>query len=117
MIPVSDLRKGNFIKTEYGILPVHAIVFDSIQVKGKDGRILWAREILGVVLSKKILCDMGFEKRGNELSNGVTCLEEFKDGICYSAGEGLPLSAPVHFAHELQNLHYWIEKQELELNT
>lgn len=44
MISISDLRKGNLIKTEYGILPVHAIIFNEVQVKGNDGRILWAKE-------------------------------------------------------------------------
>jgi len=53
MIPISDLRKGNLIKTEYGILPVHAIIFQEVQVKGKDGRILWAKETEGVYLESE----------------------------------------------------------------
>jgi len=53
MIPISDLRKGNLIKTEYGILPVHAIIFNEVQVKGNDGRILWAKETEGVYLERE----------------------------------------------------------------
>jgi len=61
MIPTSDLRKGNLIKTEYGILPVHAIIFNDVQVKGTDGRILWAKEVEGVELSDEILELFGIE--------------------------------------------------------
>ena len=113
MIPVIDLRKGNLIRTEYGVLPVHAIIFNEVQVKGKDGRILWAKEIEGVELSEKIM-------------NGFGVVD---NGRYYSLGKSnfLILLTPRHwligyrdtiqrFTHELQNTYYWIERKELEFN-
>lgn len=118
MIPISDLRKGNLIKTEYGILPVHALIFNEVQVKGKDGRILWAKEIEGVELSEFAVSTLfsSVEFRGKELSIQNCCFEYFREGLCYSAGEGCVFSEPIKLIHELQNIYYWIERKELKAN-
>lgn len=91
MIPISDLRKGNLIKTEYGILPVHALIFNEVQVKGKDGRILWAKEIEGI---------------------GIGEIDIYKVGESLVS---LVLRKWV-FVHEMQNWYYWHSGKELELN-
>lgn len=92
MIPISDLRKWNLIKTEYGILPVHAIVFNSVQVKGKDGRVLWAKEIEGVGIGEIHIKNI----------KGFMLTEVLRNWL---------------FVHEMQNWYYWHNKQELELNN
>lgn len=94
MIPISDLRPGNLIKTEYGILSVHSIVFDSVQVKGKDGRILWAKEIEGLLVS--------FIEISRLLRGYVDADKAF-------------VWNNIKFIHQLQNHYYWNTFKELEL--
>ena len=119
MIPTSDLRKGNLVKTEYGILPVHHIVFDDVYVLGKDGRVLYARNVEGVELSEELLVSFEFEKHddGGELK-GNDCFYIHKDSgftvgltpkFCLIGYRNVSLK----FAHELQNLFYWIKRKEL----
>ncbi len=91
MIPISDLRKGNLIKTEYGILPVHAIVFNSVQVKGKDGRVLWAKEIEGVGIGEIDIYRVGETLVAEVLRNWL-------------------------FVHEMQNWYYWNNGKELDVD-
>lgn len=91
MIPTSDLRKGNLIKTEYGIVTVHAIVFNDVQVKGKDGRILWAKEVEGIGIG-----EIDINKIGKTL-----VLKVIKKWL---------------FVHEMQNWYYWNYRKELKIN-
>lgn len=119
MIPTSDLRKGNLVKTEYGILPVHTTAFNDVQVKGKDGRILWAKEVEGVELSEDILVGFGFEKFDD-------CGELKRDDcFCIHKDSGFTIgltpkfcmigyrNVSLKFAHELQNTFYWIKRKDL----
>ena len=91
MIPTSDLRPGNLIQTEYGILPVHAIAFNDIQVMGSDGRILWAKKIEGVEITESHLKNIS----DNDLTYFLVIYQ---------------------FLHELQNYFYWNYRIELDLN-
>lgn len=94
MIPISDLRKGNLIKTEYGILPVHAIIFNEVQVKGKDGRILWAKEIEGVGINSDLFDRSNLLNFARKIENiGIVC------------------NWQIAFVHEAQNLHYWLFRE------
>lgn len=95
MIPISDLRKGNLIKTEYGILPVYAIIFQEVQVKGKDGRILWVKEAEGVDI-----CKIDYKKVNRDV------LTIMKTAIL---GDWI-------FIHEMQNYYYWHNRKELEIS-
>ena len=113
MIPISDLRKGNLIKTEYGVLPVHAIVFNSVQVKGKDERILWAKEVEGVKLNEIELLNFGFEIQENKsfvqkqwVNNAKMRIVKYRGSFqwCPNIWSRINLD----FAHELQNVFYWI---------
>lgn len=132
MIPTSDLRKGNLVKTEYGILPVHHIVFNDIYVLGNDGRVLYAREVEGVELSEKILIELGFDKllpNIGQISQDEINLGKLRtvvifraDSFTFNTSNGWwiwhkPLDYKPTFAHELQNMFYWIEKKELIFNA
>lgn len=82
-IPVSNLRKGNLIRTEYGILRIYEIVFSDIQVKGKDGRILWAKDIEGIGIGEfNIIAQVGEILVAKVIKNWL-------------------------YVHELQNWYYW----------
>jgi len=111
MIPTSDLRKGNLIKTEYGVLPVHAIIFQEVQVKGKDGRILWAKEVEGVELSEEIMHEFKFELFPWGWVKNRLRITPFY--FAYKSDNGC---CNLKLAHELQNLYYWMERKELTLN-
>lgn len=47
-----NYQVGNYILTEYGELPIKHVVFDSYQVTGKDGRILWANKVEPIKLTE-----------------------------------------------------------------
>ena len=96
MIQTSDLRKGNLVNTEYGILPVHAIVFNDVQVKGKDGRILWAKEVEGVEISFDNLYEM--------VKNVLGIDKAF-------------VWSNIKYLHQIQNYFYWNTFKELTINT
>jgi len=120
MIPTSDLRKGNLISTEYGILPVYVTSFNDIQVKGKDGRILWAKNTNPVKINSDQLIKIGFsidEDQNYEMIIGrkgfYVC--ESQDGdfvLLYRNDIGLnhyPIDF-VEYIHELQNIIYWLSR-------
>ncbi|WP_159522931.1 hypothetical protein [Sunxiuqinia indica] len=62
-ITESIFIRGNIINTEYGILPVHAIVWNDIQVKGNGNRTLWAKQVEPVKLTEEWLIKFGFKKK------------------------------------------------------
>lgn len=101
-IPTSDLRKGNIISTEYGILPIHNICFNDIQVKTSDGRILWVNRLEGIDL-----LEFEFqESTVNQISSLIN--KEFK--------RITDVDRSIVFVHELQNWYYWNSgKQELKI--
>lgn len=112
MIHASELRKGNLINTEYGILPVHAIVFNSVQVKGKDGRILWANKIEGVKLSEELLLKFGFITYTKEyyVRDKFILNPKFKlRDVCFDI--------TFKYAHKLQNCFYELTGKELTLTN
>lgn len=90
MIPVSDLRKGNLVCTEFGILPVHHICFADIYVLGKDGRTLYAREVEGVGIGEIDIIEVGKPLIAEVLKNWL-------------------------YVHELQNWFYWNNRKELKI--
>jgi len=99
MIPASDLRKSNIIKTEHGILLVHATVWSSVMVKGDDGRVLWAKEVEGVTEQEfrtKVLPHI-------KLNPIIERVDKHKLGF----------SDKTDYLHEAQNLFYWLYREEL----
>lgn len=119
-IHVSDLRKGNLILTEHGVMPVHHIVFDDIYVQGIDGRVLFARQVEGVETSHTLMIQYGFklyddngEIKGNDRFysrpglKGCFTLPNYR----YSLNDNT-----YPYFHELQNVTYWLTKQELKIN-
>lgn len=101
-IKISDLRKGNLVKTEHGILPVHIISFNDIQVKAKDGRVLWAKQFEGIPANKIELKNKAIEQLRDLLQKEFKSVSECDNQI--------------DFVHEVQNWYYWNSgKKELEI--
>ena len=91
MIKSGDLRKGNWVRTEYGICRVAYVIWNDVYVYAKDNRINYAREVEGIGIG-----EIDIQKVGETLVS--ECLRKW---LC---------------VHELQNWFYWNHKKELELN-
>lgn len=90
MIKTSDLRKGNLIRTEHGIMPVHHICFDDIYVQAKDGRVLYAMEVEGIGIGEIDIVKVGETLVAEVLRKWL-------------------------FVHEMQNYIYWKTGKELKI--
>lgn len=120
-IAANDLRKGNLINTEYGILTVHAIVFNDVQVKGKDGRILWANQVEGVEITEDLLKEFGWGKGefDSEYLDNVSLKQEVlgynvnSNMFCIETNCDVMEINHIKYAHEIQNTYYWLTKKEL----
>lgn len=117
MINTSDLRKNNWVKTEYGIVRVAYTIWNDVYVFGKDNRTLYAREVEGIPISKDMVSKLfvDVEIDDDEIVVQDCCFEIFSKGWCFSGGEGVAISKPFDFIHELQNIYYWIQRKELKI--
>lgn len=81
----------------------------------------------GIPLTEEILLKAGFSKPyefSREWSTkyedinpySMITIQEFGDGLYYSAGEGLKLSVAIKYFHQLQNLYHALTGQELTIN-
>lgn len=89
-IKTGDLRKDNWIKTEFGVVQVAYVIWNDVYVKGKDGRVLYAREVEGIGIG--------------EIYSIKGCQSFIKDVLKNWL-----------FIHEMQNFYYWNNGKELKL--
>lgn len=90
MIKASDLRPGNWVRTEYGICKVAYVLWSDVYVYGKDNRTNYVREVEGIGIG-----EIDIEKIGETL-----------------VGEVLRTWL---FVHEMQNWYYWNNRKELKI--
>jgi len=90
MIKTSDLRKGNWIRTEFGICQVAYVIWSDVYVYGKDGRVNYVREVDGLGIG-----EINIEQVGETL-----VAEVLRVWLC---------------VHELQNWYYWKTGKELKI--
>ena len=101
-VKISDLRKGNLIQTEYGILPVFDISFNDVQVIAKDGRKLWAKQFEGIDLLNFNMPDI--------------VLTQVKDLLFKDFKRITDVDSAIIYVSDLQNWYYWNSgKKELEI--
>ena len=91
MIKSGDLRKGNWVRTEYGICRVAYVIWNDVYVYAKDNRTNYAREVEGIGIG--------------EIESIQGCQTFIKEVLKHWL-----------FIHEMQNYYYWNHKKELELN-
>lgn len=99
-LPVSDLRKGNLIKTEHGILAVHHICFGDIYVCGKDGRILYARNTEGILINDESV--------------------DFREQLLELYAIAKPIWEKLNhmiFIHQVQNIYYWLTNKDFKYDS
>lgn len=96
MINASDLRKGNWVRTEFGICRVAYVIWNDIYVYGKDNRVNYAREVEGLGIG-----EIDTDKIKETFKNR-------KDLIKNVLKKWL-------FIHEMQNYYYWNNRKELKI--
>jgi len=105
----SELRIGNIVslkdKGEYRIASGH----DIEELEDWDD----TDYCVGVRLTEQWLKYFGFRNDGSEWSHDGCCFEYWKEGLFYSAGEGIKLSSPILYVHQLQNIYFAITGREL----
>lgn len=83
MINTGNLRKGNWVRTEFGICKVAFVIWGDVYVYAKDNRTNYAREVEGIGIGE-------FDVIGQVGESLVAeCLKTWL------------------FIHELQNWYYW----------
>ena len=70
-----------------------------------------------IELTDEWLIKLGFESDGIEWWNGIICLGIFKDGLNYLPTEEINyrVGQEFEYVHQLQNLHYAITGDELNV--
>ena len=92
MINAGDLRKGNYVRTEYGICRVAYVIWNDVYVYAKDNRTNYAREVEGIGIG---------EIEVNKLEVPAYFIRDV-------------LNKWLHI-HELQNCFYWKFRKELKI--
>lgn len=136
MIQPQEIRIGNNVNTELGIAEVVGIYEDVVDVKGVsvidnssenkisistrsfDGCVEYGK-IQPIPLTEEILLKFRYKKiRDNEFlfdNHFIVFIKESEIDFCLFNSEGNDFFVcEIQFAHELQNLHYSIRKEELK---
>ena len=90
-INTGDLRKGNWVRTEFGVCRVAYVIWGDVYVYGKDGRTNYARIVEAIRIGEINISMIGKTLIAEVLRKWL-------------------------FVHELQNYYYWKYHKELELN-
>lgn len=103
---VEELRLGNLI------------IEDGKQTEFNGDFYHWIDGLIKPIeLTDEWLIKLGFETDGIEWWNGIICLGVFKDGIYYLPTEEIHYRVGQEFkyVHQVQNLHYAITGDELNV--
>ena len=111
-----ELRIGNLIYSRTGVIKVVDVINATtrkIEFDDSDDDYDLS-ECNPIPLTAEWLERFGAEFSGNEVVIQGFVMELFRDGYCYSGGEGCPFSPPIKYVHKLQNIFYEIEDKELK---
>lgn len=97
MINTKDLRRGNWVRTEYGICKVAYVIWNDVYVYAKDNRTNYAREVEGIGIGEIL----GVSKIDSLQLENIDLSQVLKHWL---------------FIHELQNFYYWNNGKELIIN-
>lgn len=101
-LPISDLRKGNLVRTEYGILPVGELYGNAIYAVKPDGRSVRVAEFAGIDLLDANLPD--------------SVAGQIKDLLFKDFKRITDVDKAIIYVSDLQNWYYWNSgKKELEI--
>ena len=108
---VEELRIGNLVNIGEEINKLELVDFVDIY----EHKTIWRYE--PIELDSYWLTKLGFESDGIEWWNGIICLGIYKDGLNYLPTEEIHYRVGQEFkyVHQLQNLHYAITGDELNV--
>ena len=127
MIQLQELRIGNCVRSFPKIDLIFTVkclneTFAEIEHVDKDGTIYNSsvdyENLIPIPLTEEILLKFGYKKiRDNEFlfdNHFIIFIKESEIDFCLFNSEGNDFFVcEIQFAHELQNLHYSIKKEEL----
>jgi hypothetical protein len=132
MIPVKDLRLGNFVYHEdLGVKPAKSIVLLVGRVTGIQGKSFVVDHVIAgnnareIKLTEEWLNKMGFVETvaGSDASHGLmipftpVCIQVWKYGSDFIAQLMMypeyKLSQPKRYVHEIQNLYFALTELEI----
>jgi len=91
MINTNDLRKNNWVMTEFGACKVAYTIWGDVYVYGKDNRVNYVRDVEGIGIGEfDIISQVGETLVSECLRNWI-------------------------YLHELQNFVYWKTGKELKI--
>ena len=124
MVNNKDLRIGNYINYEQTTHRIIELSEDTCtsewnKAERPDPYTHPYSEITGIPLTEKWLLKLGMINNSNEWSiksKEITfILENFNNKYYYTGGEGVILSEPINYVHQLQNLCKAITGEELSI--
>jgi hypothetical protein len=135
MIQQNQLRIGNYLCSSYPSSDIPYLLQVDFIASKKDTPRFEAKNIgfidcecdadefgaQPIPITPEILEKCGFVVNGNELMYDVNDIHTFiiesknVGKYYYTGGEGVELSREIQYVHELQNLYYAIEGEELEV--
>lgn len=127
MTQVNELRIGNWVQDENAIIRYVYRIWQggaelSEDEEGFDDLDYDEDEIFGIPLTEEWLlkCRANFEKISNDNECNIQgiCFEFDENlNLIYTAGEGVKLSKPINFVHQLQNLYFALTGEELTIKN
>lgn len=128
MTQANELRIGNKVQDGNGfifdIVSIHDDGTVYCDFKGNEGGV-WEFDknnpCQGILLTEEILlkCEK-LEIKGKDVfldfDYEIYIFEFDKDGLTYTAGEGLEFSRRIKYLHEFQNLVFALSNKELQIN-
>jgi len=109
-----NYQKGNYILTEFGELPIKHVVFDTYQVSGVDGRILWANKTEPIELTEEWLIKFGLKKK--TIKSCYWTIKNFDVDLDGWFGfNKMVAPVPLKYVHQLQNLYFALTGNELTI--
>jgi hypothetical protein len=141
MIPIRELSTGNYVACQGEMVKIRITNGDKVLVSKKDLTEQWLsiEDLAPVKLSVKILVSFGFTKKtyivppsgsnseeyvlhvriGSTNRNGIFTVQLYKNGRVKGwyapEADPYPLTEAFDSVHVLQNLYYWVKREELRV--
>lgn len=120
---IEELKIGNLVKAKNNKIDFFYITdilrsgYLFLSDGYEDGYDSSIKDIEPIELTDEWLIKLGFETDGLKWWNGIICLGIFKDGLNYLPTEEIhyTVGKKVEYVHQLQNLHYAITADELNV--
>ena len=120
---IEELKIGNLVKAKNNKIDFFYVTdilrsgYLFLSDGYEDGYDSSIKDIEPIELTDEWLTKLGFESDGIEWWNGIICLGIYKDGLNYLPTEEIHyrVGQKFEYVHQIQNLHYAITGDELNV--